>query len=182
MPTNTEIMKKTFPVIIFIFIINHSFGQDMTTMIKLHDVSVALGINSRPVDTILFKSGKQKINRRVTDQQSYLLKAAEYYNAKDYENSHEYIKRVVLRFKIKEYNTLRYILLIGGYANIKDIKNTAKFLYIANKTKFVGPENMNLVREAIRNNFKKDDFDNALSYYFYYHHRMKILDEIKFNE
>ncbi len=176
-------MKKAFPVLIFILIINYSFGQDMTTLVKLHNVSVALGIsNSRPVDTILFKSEIQKINRKLTEQQSYLLKAAEYYNAKDYENSREYSRRVVFRFKINEYNNLRYVVLIGSFANLKDIKNTAKFLYIAGKTRLIDPENMVIIREAIRNNFKKDNFDEALSNYFYYHDRMKVLDEIKFNE
>jgi len=176
-------MKKALPVCIFIFIINYSFGQDMNTLIKLHEVSVALKIvNSTAIDTILFKSETRKINRRITDQQALLLKAAEYYYAKDFENAHNYIEKVRIRFKNKEHNTLRYVLLIGSLAYTKDIRNTAKFLYYGNKIRYLDPENMNIIREAIRNNFKRENFDDALSYYFYYHHRRQILDEIKFNE
>lgn len=175
-------MKNIFSILILLFLTNYSFGQDITTMIKLFDISNTIGITNRiSIDTVWLKSSVENINRKVAEKQLNLLKAAEYYSVKDYENSSYYIKKAALKFKISDYNTLKYIVLIGSYANLKDIKNTAKYFYIVNKTKLIDPENMRIIRGEIRNNFKKINFDEALSDYYYYHERLKIIDEIKFN-
>jgi hypothetical protein len=50
------------------------------------------------------------------------------------------------------------------------------------EAKYIDPNNMKTIRSVIRNNFKKDAFDDALSYYYYYHERLKIIDEIEFAE
>jgi hypothetical protein len=74
-------------------------------------------------------------------------------------------------------------LFIGNYSNLKDLKNTARYYYIVNKeAKFIDQNNIKTIRSVIRNNFKKDAVDNALSHYFYYHERLKIIDEIEFAE
>jgi hypothetical protein len=176
-------MKKVISVVVFTLIMQHSFGQDMPTLIKLHDVSTSLGIsNSITVDTLLLKERIDKINNRVAEQQSYLLRAAEFYTKKDYENSIYYIKRVVINFKTIDFNTLKFLLLIGNYANLKDIENTARYFYIVNKSRLIDPENMRAITSAVRDNFSRADFDDALSPYYYYHRRLKMLDAIKFNK
>jgi hypothetical protein len=174
-------MKKLFLVSIIILLFNYSFGQNITTLLKLHDVSIVLGIaNITPIDTLLNKSNIE--NYKIAEQQLYLLRAAEYYLNKDYENSGFYIKKVAINFKSIDYNNLKYVVLIGSYAKLKDIKETARYFYIINKSKPVDPENMNLIRSLIGDNFKKDDFDKALAHFYYYHDRLKLINEIKFEE
>jgi len=176
-------MKKIFPVIIFSLLINYSSGQDLTTLMRLNDFSISLGSTDRAsVDTSLMKARIGKMNIKISEQLVYLLRAAEYYSTKDYENSSSYIQKVRINFKYPEYDNLKFLLFIGNYSNLKDLNNAAKYFYIVNKYEFIDPQNMKTMRSEIRNNFKKDDFDDALSYYFYYHQRLKIVDEIEFAE
>ncbi|MBI4647990.1 MAG: hypothetical protein HY738_15745 [Bacteroidia bacterium] len=155
-------MKKIFSAFIFLFIVSYSFGQDITTLLKLHDISIALGV--------------------ANDISIFLLRAVECYSTKDYETSNYYIKKVVINFSNLDLNNLKFVVLLGSYANLKDVKQTAKYFYIADKSTLIAPENMEIIRSEIRKNFKKDVFDEALSYYYYYHARLKIIDEIKFND
>jgi len=175
-------MKKVFSLSLFIFFISYSFGQDLNTLIKLHDVSVALGIStSISIDTtLLTKSKKARFNRKAAEQQLYLLKAAEYYQNKDYESSSYYISKVRINFKSADHNNLKYVIMIGCYARLKDIERTARAFYLGSN--FIDPENMRIVREEIKRNFKKVLFDEALSDYFYLHKRKKIIDDIQFIE
>src|ERR1035437_299178 len=139
-------MKKIIAVYIFIFLFHCSFGQEVSTLLKLHDVSVTLGVaNNIFVDTMAIKSQPGKINTRLSDQQMCLLRASESYSAKDFENSSYYIKKVVLLFKNNDLNNLRYVIIIGSYANLKDARETAKYFYIANKTKRMDPESLKII-------------------------------------
>ena len=170
-------MKKAFFLFILISLINLSFGQDMSTELKLHNISVAMGVaNSVTNDSMIIKYQKE------AQQLSNLLKAAECYTNKDYENCSLYLRSVTRQFKNNDYNNLKYVLQIGCFANLKEAKLTAKYFYLANESKLVSSENMQLINSEIRKNFKKDIFDEALDSYYYYHARLRIIDEIKFNE
>jgi hypothetical protein len=174
-------MKKIFSFFLFILLHNYSFGQDTIMSEKIHSLSTLLGndkIDSS--DTVSVKRKKTNINYREAGHLSNLLKAAEYYNTRDYENSGFYIQKVRYKFRMNEFNNLMYTVMIGTFANEKDIKKTAKYFYVLRKSKFVDPECMQVINEAIRTNFTKENFDIALSPYYYYHNRQKIIDKIKF--
>ncbi len=176
-------MKKIISVYIFIFLVHYSFGQEIATLLKLHDVSVSLGIiNSVSVDTIAIKARPEKINGRISEQQLFLLRASESYSAKDFENAGYYVKKVVLLFKNNDLNNLKYVIMVGSYANLKDARETAKYFYIVNRTRRLDPENLKIIRKEIRNNFTRDIFEQALSTFYYYHERLRIIDEIKFDK
>lgn len=176
-------MKKIFSVIIFSLFIGSSFGQDMSTLMRLHDFSISLGSAANvSLDTLLIKARALKMDIKSTEQLVNLLRAAELYSTMDYESSSYYIKKVVINNRYPEYSNLKFLLLIGNYANLKDIENTAKYFYIVNRLEFIDPYNMKTIRSVIRNNFKKDAFNDALSYYYYYHQRIKLIDEIGFVE
>ncbi|HJY63831.1 MAG TPA: hypothetical protein VJ455_06725 [Ignavibacteria bacterium] len=152
-------------------------------MMGLHDFSISLGsTNSASCDTLLMKARVGKMDIKISEQLVYLLRAAESYSIKDYENSSYYIQKVRINNRYPEYYNLKLLLFIGNYSNLKDLKNTARYFYIVNKVEFIDPYNMKTIRSEIRNNFKKDAFDDALSYYYYYHRRLKLIDEIGFVE
>jgi hypothetical protein len=175
-------MKKILSVSALVLFMGYSFGQDRMTLLKLHDVSEALGIiNSIFVDTMLLYTGIERTNKRIAEQHYYLLKAAQYYQLKEYSNSIYYIKKVI-NFQSVEYNALKYLVLIGNYASVKDVKNTAKYFYQTNKSRIPDPESMECIRAVIRENFKRDEFSKALSSYYYYHERLKIVDDMRFRE
>ena len=172
-------MKHLFSILIFIFLINYSFGQDLTTFKKLHEGSASLGLsNNSPLDTLVLSLRIEKNKHRVMEQLYILLKAAEYYKVKDYQNAAFYIRKVFLRFEATEYNNLKFVVLLGSLCNTKDIEQTAENFYIANRSKLVDPECIKIINEEIRKNFPKKDFEKALSYYYYYHDRQKIIDGI----
>lgn len=175
-------MKNILPAFILLFLSNLSSGQEVPTAVKLFRISISLGVTNRiSVDTLPGSSNQIWINNRESAAQSILLKAAESYKAKDYENSNNYSKKAG-RLSNTDLFNLKYVILIGSFANLKDVKQTAKYFYIADKTNLIDPENMKIIRKEIRLNFKRDIFDEALSYYYYYHARLRILDEIKFDE
>jgi len=176
-------IKKIIPVFIFVFLVHYSFGQEVATLLKLHDLSVALGVsNNISIDTFTIKSRPGKINIRISEQQMFLLRASESYSAKDYENSSFYARKVVLLFENNDLNNLRYVIMVGSLANLKDARETARFFYIANKIKRIDPESLKIIRREIRNNFTRDIFEKALSTFYYYHDRLRMLDEIKFEK
>lgn len=176
-------MKKAFFVFILNFLFNLSFGQDISTELKLHNISVAIGVaNSVTNDSMRIKYPKEEIGYKEAQQLSKLLKAAECYNNKDYENCSLYLRSVAIKFKNNDYNNLKYFLQISCFANLQEAKLAAKYFYVANKSKLVSSENMQLINSEIRKNFTKDIFDDALDNYYYYHARFKIIAEIKFNE
>lgn len=176
-------MKKIYTAILFSLLMSYSYCQDLSTLMKLYDFSVSLGsMNKVPFDTLLMKARVDKMDKRIAEQLVYLLRAAEFYNLKDYASSSYYIHKVGLNYKYPEYYNLKMLLCIGNYANIKDIENTAKYFYIVNKVEFIDPKNRNTIRSVISSNFTKDDFDDALAHYYYYHQRLKLLDEIGFVE
>jgi hypothetical protein len=176
-------MKKIFSVIIFSLLIDCSFSQDISTLMRLHDFSISLGsTNNASFDTLLMKARVGKMDIKITEQLVYLLRAAEFYSTRDYENSSYYIKKAGINYRYPEYYNLKFLLVIGNYANLKDLENTARFFYIVNKVEFIDPYNLKTIRSFIRNNFKKDAFNDALSHYYYYHQRLKLIDEIGFAE
>ena len=176
-------MKKIFLSIIFILIINYSFAQDITTLIKLQKVCVEQGVlDSISIDTMLIKSKIKKTNTKLTKQFDYLLKAAYSFKINDFESSYSEIKKVRYKFKTPDYNNLKYFIQIASFANLKNIKMTAKYFYIINKMKFITPKTHSIIRKEISKKFTRDEFDNALSTYYYYHDRQKILNEIKFSK
>jgi len=176
-------MKKIYSVLLLSLLIDCSFGQDLSTLMRLHDFSISLGsTDNASFDTLLMKARVGKMDIKTAEQLVYLLRAAEFYSTKDYENSSYYIQKVGINSRYPEYYNLKLLLFIGNYSNLKDIKNTARYYYIVNKAKDIDPNNMKTIRSEIRNNFKKDAFDDALSYYYYYHERLKIIDEIEFAE
>jgi len=109
-----------------------------------------------------------------------ILEGAEYYMAKDYQNSIFHLQKINYKFKYSAYNNLKFVVLIESCVRLNDIKNTAKYFYLMNKSKFVDPDNKKLVRTLIGNGFNKNSFDAALSRFYYYHDRQKILNDIKF--
>lgn len=176
-------MKKTFSVLLFLLFITCSFGQDVTTLLKLNDYSISLGSSdSAYIDTFLIKARVKRLNTKTAEQLVYLSRAAEHYSNKDYENAKLNIQRVRMNFHYPEYNNLKFLLFIGTYANLKDLKNSAKHFYIVYRSKDLTPYTLKTIRGIIRNNFTKEAFSDELSYYFYYHERLKIIDEIDFYE
>lgn len=167
----------------FSLLIDFSYGQDISTLMRLHNYSVSLGsTSSASFDTLLMKARVGKMDFRIAEQLVYLLRAAEFYSTRDYENSSYYIQKVGINSRYPEYYNLKLLLFNGNYANLKDLKNTARYFYIVNKAEFIDPYNLKTIRNVIKDNFKKNDFDDALSYYYYYHKRLKIIDEIGFVE
>jgi hypothetical protein len=130
------------------------------------------------IDTMPTSAYQADFNYRVYERETYLLKAAEFYNLKDYVNSSLYITKSRTNFRNRDLTNLSFVLLIGSYSNLKEIAFAAKYFYIAVRKRQLYPENMELVRAGIRSNFSRRDFDDALSTYFYYHDRQRILQDI----
>jgi hypothetical protein len=180
---NYYVMKKIFSVILFLLMIDCSFGQDISTLMRLHDFSISLGsTNNASFDSLLMKARVGKMDVKIAEQLVYLLRAAEFYSTKDYGTSSFYIKKVGINYKYPEYYNLKSLLIIGNFAHLKDIENTARHFYILNKAEYIDPYNLNTIRSIIRKNFNKDTFNDALSHYYYYHQRLKLIDDIGFVE
>jgi hypothetical protein len=175
-------MKSKILVILFSLLINYSFGQDLNTLMKLHDYSLAFGCTNIAADTLLMKARIGKMHIKTAEQLIYLLRAAEHYTIKDYENSKLFIQKIGNTLRYPEYDNLKFFLQIGIYSNLKDIENTAKHFYIVSKYVYLDSNNLESIRNEIRNNYKRDSFDYSLSFYYYYHQRMKILNEIGFTD
>jgi hypothetical protein len=173
------VMKNYIFLFLFLLLIQSSFSQDVATLIKLHELSVNLGIkNSISIDTMLINSRNEKINRRVSEQQLLLLKASEYYLNGDYENSLFFIKQAEIRFRNNDLNNLKYFVYIGSCAHLNLPVEAAKFYYIANNTDCIDPVNMIAIKNEIKNTISKELFERGLSRYYYYHKRMNILEDI----
>ncbi len=176
-------MKKIYVAILFSLLMNFTYCQELSTLMKLHDFCISLGsMNKVPFDTLLMKARVGKMDPRIAGQLVYLLRAAEFYSLKDYANSSYYIQKVGLNYKYSEYYNLKMLISIGNYAHTKDIENTAKYFYIVNKVEYIDPKNLNTIRSIIASNFTKNEFNDALAHYYYYHQRLKHLDEIGFVE
>jgi hypothetical protein len=176
-------MKRIYSVLLFSLLIDCSFGQDLSTLMKLHDFSISLGsTNSASFDTLMMKARAGNMDIKIAVQLVYLLRAAEFYSNRDYENSSFYIQKVGISSRYPEYYNLKFLLLFGNYCNLKDIKNTARYYYILKKSKDIDPYNMKTIRSLIRNSFKKDAFDDEFSHYYYYHEKLRVIDEIEFAE
>lgn len=175
-------MKKILHVVLFILLINCSFGQEMNTLMKLHELSISLGCaENGEYDTLFIKARVGKMDIRITEQLLYLIRAAELYNASDYQNSILYLRKVGINYRYPEYYNLKMLLYIRNFANLKDLENTARYFYIVNKGS-VYPYNMTTMRSIIRNNFTRNEFDDELSHYYYYHRRLKLLEEIGYSD
>jgi hypothetical protein len=175
------IMKKLIPLIFLMLFGFIASAQNISTLIKLSDISNALGmVNNFASDTVLVKAINAKMKKKAAEQQLFLLRAAEYYKTNDYESAIFYIKKVK-DFDFIDLNNLKYVILVGSYANRKDINNTAKTFYDALKK--VDPVNLRLIRAEIKPNFKKKDFDKAFSVYSITTSiREKIIADINFDE
>jgi hypothetical protein len=175
-------MKKVFFVLLFSLLMNYSFGQELTTLLRLNDFFLSLGsTGDNTVDTLLLKARAGKMNLRMAEQIVYLLRAAESYSNRDFETSIYYIRKVDL-FPYPEYNNLKFLILVGGYANRKDLENTAKAYYLINKEKPIDHYNLATIGKEIGKNYTREAFNDELAHYFYYHQRLKILDGIEFTE
>lgn len=171
-------IKNIFPIIFF-FLVNASYAQDVATLVKLNELCGKLGINSSiSIDTMLINTKNEKITRRVTEHQLLLLKASEYYINNDYENSLYFIKQVELKFRNNGLNGLKYLVHIGSYAHLNMPIEAAKFYYVANRINCIDPANMQRINNEIKNTLSKELFEKGLSRYYYYHQRIKILVEI----
>lgn len=176
-------MKKVFSVVLFLMIMNCSFSQEYSTLMRLHELSVSLGSTSHiACDTLILKARVGKMDIRTAEQLVYLLRAAEFYSLMDYANSVYYIKKVGINYRYPDYYNLKLLLLIGNSAHLNDLDNTAKYFYIMNKVGYIDPQNLITIRTTIRNNFKKEAFFEALSHYYYYHQRLKQIEAIGFVE
>jgi hypothetical protein len=172
-------MKKFLFIFLTFILINNSFGQDISILIKLHEVSEKLGlISSISLDTLLIRSGYERVNRKISEQQLSLLKATECYLNSDYENSFFYIKKADIIFRNNDLNNLKFVVLIGTCANLNEAKLTAKWFYFINRNNVMLPQNKKIIYNLIKSNFNREDFEKSLSLYYYYHKRMKLLDEI----
>lgn len=176
-------MKKAGLLLLGIFLTACLFGQDTASLIKLQEYSYKLGIKKDLIrDTSEFLVKKEIIGSRAAQRNLYLLRAAESYYIEDYENSFYYIRKVKARFYDIDFNNIRFLILIGNFANLKDIKNTAGYYYFIHETDIIEPVVRRIIQGEIRKNFRRTDFDHALSTYYYYHKRQRILDEINFNK
>jgi hypothetical protein len=173
-------MKLKIALVITLIVFgNNLHSQEIPTLGKLYDISSKLGVRClERTDTALTSSYRGDFNYRLSEREKYLLKAAEFYNLKDYDNANLYSKMSRFNFRNKDLLNLSFVLLIGSYSNLKEIRPTSKYFYIAVRKKHIYPENMELIREAVRSNFSRSDFDDALSPYFYYHDRLRILQDI----
>jgi hypothetical protein len=172
-------MKRPVIALLFTFLLGNNYGQNINTLIKLNDACVQLGSSRRiPADTLQLKINLYKINPKVAQHMELLLKAADFYLAKDYEHSDYYIKQVRMNFRNIEYNNLKLLLMICNYAHSGDTTETARFYYIIKKINRMEPGNMEIIHKEVASHFDRDPFDDALARYFYYHQRMKILDTI----
>ncbi|HLO59875.1 MAG TPA: hypothetical protein VK179_14100 [Bacteroidales bacterium] len=175
-------MKKVFPVVLFIMLINCSFGQEMKTLMQLRELSISLGCaENTELDTLFLKARVGKMDIRISEQLLYLIRAAELHNASDYQNSIRYLRKVGINDRYPEYYNMKMQLYIRNFASLKDLENTVRFFYIVNKGS-IYPYNLTTMRSIIRDNFKRKEFDNELAHYYYYHRRLKLLDEIGFTE
>jgi hypothetical protein len=172
-------MKKLLFLFISFALAQFSNGQDITTLTKLHEVSEKLGVSSNlSIDTMLIRAGYERVNRRITEQQQTLLKAAECYLNNDFENSFYYIQRVELVFRNNDLNNLKYVVQIGTYAHLNEAKLAAKFYYIANRSNTLLPQNLSIILKTIKDNLPEKAFEKGLARYYYYHQRMYILASI----
>ena len=171
--------KRISSAIVLIFLVNISHSQEIATLRKLYDISARLGVTCMAsADTMTTSAYMSDFNHPLNEREIYLLKAAEFYCKKDYVTTNLYIKKSRTNFRNKDLINLSFVLLIGSYSNRQEIASTARYLYIIVRKGQLYTENMELVRAGIRNNFSRSDFDNALSIYFYYHDRQKILQDI----
>ena len=172
-------MKKVFFLFISLFLARSSFGQEIATMVKLYEISTALGVtNSNPLDTIFISLKRVNIDQDVSEQQLHLLKASEYYRNKDYVNSLYFCRKVEKTFENNDLNVLRNLVLIGSFARLKDTDGAADSFYEMERSETVDPNNMKLIYSEIKNQFPKEYFTKVLSGYFYYHKRLRIIGEI----
>lgn len=172
-------MKKYIFSFVFLLPLQLLFSQDIVTLNKIYEVSTKLGIkNSISIDTMLINTRNERISRRVTEQQSLLLKASEYYLSQDYENALYFIKQVEIRFRNNGLNNLSYFISIGSNAHLNLPKATAKWYYTANRINCIEPENLKTIHNEIKEYLTRDEFEKGLSYYYYFHQRMKILAAI----
>jgi cobalamin biosynthesis Mg chelatase CobN len=76
---------------------------------------------------------------------------------------------------------LKYVVLVGSYANLKDTKRATRGFYDANK--IVDPVNMRLIRNEIRKNIDKGGFEEELKKsLFDPEERKKITEKINFEK
>lgn len=173
------IMKSLIIALVLTFLIGSSYGQDISTLMKLNDACVKLGSSRKlPADTLQLKVNLYKVNAKMSQHMGLLLQAAEFYLAKDYEHSDYYIKQVRMNFKNIEFNNLKLLLMICNYAHIGDTPETARYYYIIKKINLMEPGNMDIIHKEIASGIDRAPLDDALARYFYYHQRMKILDVI----
>lgn len=173
-----QFIRIFFTGLIFTFLPGNSFSQDINTLIKLNKACIQLGSTGLPQDSLQFDISLAKINAKMAAHLVLLLKSAEYYLSKDYEQSDYYITQVRMNFRNREYNNLKLLLMICNYAQTGDMKETARHYYIIKKINLMEPGNMKIIHKEIAGNFERAPFDEALSHYFYYHQRLNILDEI----
>jgi hypothetical protein len=172
-------MKRFFSALIFVFLINYCFGQDINTLVKLNDVCVKLGSSRKlPFDSLQLEMSFYRVNAKIAQHLEFLLKASEYYLLKDYEHLDFYINQVHMNFRNMEYNNLKFLLMTCNYIHAGDVKNSARFYYIITRINKMEPGSMEILYREIAANLKRDTFDEQLSHYFYYHQRLKILDTI----
>jgi hypothetical protein len=171
--------KRISSAIALIFLVNILHSQEIPTLGKLYDISARLGVTFMlSADTMPTPAYQSDFNYPLNERETYLLKAAEFYSKKDYVTTNLYLKKSRINFRNKDLSNLSYVLLIGSYSNLQEIAFAAKYFYIIVRKGQLYPENMELVRAGIRSNFSRSDFDDALSIYFYYHDRQKILRDI----
>jgi len=174
-------MKQLVLLVTIIIAVFNLHGQDLNTTIQLHEISLKLNIpNSISIDTVLIKSSGYKANLLITEQMLYLLRSAECYLQGDFDNSAFYIRKVTFRFKNPDFNTLKYFLLLSGYASTKDTDKTAYYYYDVIQSQILPPDCMQKINIEIAKHYNRNEFDDALAPYFYYHQRQAILDGIKF--
>lgn len=175
----SQIMKRLILALLFAFLLGNNYGQNINTLIKLNDACVQLGSSRRiPADTLQLKINLYKINPKMAQHMELLLKAAEFYLAKDFEHSDYYIKQVRMNFRNIEYNNLKLLLMTCNFAHSGDTTETARHYYIIKKINLMEPGNMEIIHKEVASTIDRDPFDDALARYFYYHQRMKILDTI----
>ena len=173
-----QFIRIFFIGLIFTFLQGNSFSQDINTLIKLNRACIQLGSTALTQDSLQADNNLAGINSKMAAHQVLLLKSAEYFISSDYEQSDYYIKQVRMNFRNKEYNNLKFLLMICNFAHTGDMKETARHYYIIKKINLMEPGSMKIIHKEIAGSLERVPFDEALSHYFYYHQRLNILDEI----
>jgi hypothetical protein len=172
-------MKKFLSLLAFLLLLQGTYGQDISIMLKLYDLSEKLGTSPKTqVDTQYLKAVKTLMSLRTENQLELLWKSGQYFLNHEYVHMGFYIRQVDENFKEPEFRKIKLLLVLFTYANEQEALRTAKCYSLARKDKLMEKGNFEIIDQQIRDNFDRETFEDALSHYYSSRDRKKILEEI----